>query len=143
MAGLLLVCGWPLDLVDHERFNRPLRCFQSQAELLLDCRKQIRLSGFRRSTQPHPFELSFVGRPLQVEIVSSGKPRPIHHRAVERAPLERRGQLSATGRVARPGNQDDFGPDGKDSRGGGPSGDASAATALSLSFDPPFATVNA
>jgi hypothetical protein len=68
----------PLDPIDNEGFNRPPRRFQSQAELLLHSREQIRIGMLRVCRRHIPPELGFVGRPLKIEIVPSRKAGFIH-----------------------------------------------------------------
>ena len=128
----------PLDPIDNEGFNRPPRRFQSQAELLLHGRKQIQLWMLRVCRRQVPAKLGFVGRPLQIEIVSSRKAGLIHHRtsSADRCitqPSSRMVALRAASR-AQSGER-------TNTSGGDPSGDVSAAASVSLS--PLFASVSA
>jgi len=40
--GDLLVCGGPLERVDHQHRDRPLGAFEAQPKLLIHCREQAR-----------------------------------------------------------------------------------------------------
>jgi len=76
-------------LVDYKRLNRPFCRFQPQAKLLLRRCKKIGLKWDVRSPRwLLSTELSFVGRPLQIEVIPPGKPGLIHYRAVEYSPLQ-------------------------------------------------------
>jgi hypothetical protein len=73
-----LILRRPLDSIDNEGRHWPSGRFQSQPELLLNRRKQLRLGGRIRSRWPaqHPTEYGLVGREFEIEIVPSSPVLP-------------------------------------------------------------------
>src|SRR5580704_8423126 len=94
-GGEELIFRWPLDSVDHDYLDGALGGFQFQAELTVEGREKIRFGRLVRRWRDveSATELSFVGQPLQIEIVSSGQSSLIHYGTVHHAALHHGGEL--------------------------------------------------
>jgi len=85
-------------MVDRQHRHLRLLRLQLQVKLLLDRRKQRRLSirvvsRRRRHLPAHPHKLRLVRRPLQSEIPPSLDPRLVQHRPVQHCRLHQVGEV--------------------------------------------------
>src|ERR1035437_870104 len=88
LLNLRLICRGAFCFVDYQRIHWSPGGNQSQAELILNRRKKWSGRCVRGGYWHLSAELSFVGSPLEIEIVSSLQSGLVHDRAVEDGTLQ-------------------------------------------------------
>lgn len=97
----MLILRRPIGVVDDQRGDRTSRRIDLQPKLLLDCRKKRRAGGIGGSCGNFSAELGFVGRPLQIEIVSSAESGLVYHWTIENCALQHGDKFAHRGIAGR------------------------------------------